>query len=156
MEQVERAIKEANNAFRTADHLTYVSYPLLRDNRLLLAITQNLFVAGKKGMDAVLYHEKFNKRINMLPLDFDSRMSMFEKDIVPKMKLGGEVCKVIKDLRQITKQHRESPMVFSRKEKFVICSDDYSSMRAIDINFLKNYVVSIRSFLRGVNNLENV
>ncbi len=152
MEEIKRYVFEANNAFRTADHLAYVSYPLLKDNKLLLAITQNLYVAGLKGMDAVLNYERFYKRLNALPLDFDSKMHLFEKNI-NNVNIRHDVCKIIKDLRFIINQHRNSPVEFSRREKFVICSDDYSTMKTIDIDMLKTYIVVMREFLNSINRL---
>ena len=153
MEQVRRAVLEANNSFKTADHLAYVSYPLLKDNRLLLAITQNLYVAGLKGMDAVLHYEQLYKRINILPVDFESRMQIFERNVAPRMKIRPDVCRILKDLKYITQQHRNSPMEFSRREKFVICNDDYTTMKTIDIEMLKSYIVVMREFLQQVNGL---
>ena len=153
MEQFNSSLIEANNSFKTADHLAYVSYPLLKDNKLLLAITQNLYIAGLKSVDTVLHYEKMYKRISFLPTDFDSKMVMFEKSLAPKMNIKPGVCKIIRDLRFIMQQHRNSPIEFSRKEKFVICSDDYNSMKTIDIEMLKSYIVVMRDFLQAVNRL---
>ncbi len=154
MEQVRRNILEANNAFKTADHLAYVSYPLLKDNKLLLAITQNLYMAGLKGMDAVLHYEYLYKRITMMPVDFESRMQIFETKVAPKMNIRQGIPKIIKDLRFIMQQHKNSPMEFSRREKFVICNDDYTTMKTIDIVMLKDYIVVMRDFLRVLGELK--
>lgn len=154
MEQIRRMVLEANNAFKTADHLAYVSYPLLKDNKLLLAIAQNLYIASLKGMDAVLHYEKLYKRINMLPVDFESRMYIFETNVVPRMNIRPGVSKIIKDLRFIVQQHRGSPIEFSRKEKFVICNDDYTTMKTIDNEMLKTYIVIMRDFLNTLNGLK--
>ena len=154
MEQIRRMVLEANNAFKTADHLAYVRFPLLKDNKLLLAIVQNLYISGLKGMDAVLYYEKLYKRIMMLPVDFDSRIYIFEKNIAPRMNIRPGISKVIRDLKFIMQQHKNSPMEFSRKEKFVICNDDYTTMKTIDIEMLKTYIVVMRDFLRTLNGLK--
>lgn len=154
MEQVKRAVLEANNSFKTADHLTYVSYSLLKDNRLLLTIVQNLCICGVKAVDAVLHYELYYKRISILPSDFESRMLIFETKVVPRSNIRLEVCKVIKDLRFIMQQHKDSPLEFSRKEKFVICNDDYTTMKTIDIELLKVYIVVMREFLTVVNGLK--
>lgn len=156
MEQVDRLILEANNAFRTADHLAYVSYPLLRENRLLLIITKNLFTAALKAVDVILYYEKMHKRLNVVPLDFDSKIMIFEKNLAQRMNIKSGVCKVIRDLRFIVNEHKESPIEFSRKEKFIICNDDYTSMRTIDIDVIKSYIVVMREFVNTVNRLKNV
>ena len=154
MKKFKNALVKANNLFRTADHLAYVSYPLLKDNKLLVVITKNLYMAGVNGMDTILYYEKVYKRINILPTDFNSRMLIFEKQLVPRMKINSSICKIIKDLRFIINQHRESPVEFSRKDKFVICNDDYSMVKTIDLETLKSYIVIMREFLHFVNGLK--
>ena len=40
MENVRKLLNEANSLFRTSDHLMYVTYPLVKDNKLIIAITQ--------------------------------------------------------------------------------------------------------------------
>ncbi len=154
MGEFTKALEQANSSFRTADHLAYVSYPLLRDNRLLLAITQNLYIAGLKTVDAVLYYEKMHKRITIMPIDFESRMLLFEKQLAPKINIQPGAAKIIRDLKFIMQQHRETSMEFSRKEKFIICSDDYTNMKTIDIEMLKSYIVVLRDFLHKINRLD--
>ena len=153
-EQFRRILDGANSAFRTADHLAYVSYPLLKDKRLLLAITQNLYLAGVKCMDALLYYERLYKRLNILPADFDSRFHLFSREVAPRMKLKPGAVKVIKDLHMLSKQHKDSPIEFFRRDKIVMCSEDYSSVKTIDIELLKNYIVDMRNFLEVVNKLK--
>ena len=153
MEDILRTVKIATKAFHTADHLAYVSYPLLKDNKLLLAITQNLYLAGVNGLDAVLHYERMYKRLNIIPIDVESKILLFETKIESKINVPG-VSKVIKDLRFITRHHRDSKMEFSRKEKFIICSEDYSMMKTIDIEMLKTYIVVMRSFIYVLNGLK--
>ncbi len=152
MEYVRRAIAEANNAFRTADHLAYVSYPILKDNRLLMAITQNLYIAGLKGMDAVLYYEYLHKRISHMPFDFDSRLLIFER-IAPRMKIKSEICRTIRELRFVMNEHKTSSVEFSRRDNFVICSDNYTTLQVVNIETVKNNLNNIKEFLFACNSL---
>lgn len=154
MEQFRRILEGANKAFRTADHLAYVSYPLLKDKRLLLAITQNLYLAGVKGMDALLYYERLYKRLNILPMEYNSRMQIFKNAVASRHRIKDNVIKTIHNLHLLNKQHKESPIEFLRKDKLVICADDYSSVRTIDIDLLKGYISEIRALLEVVKNLK--
>ena len=70
MQNIAKTIEDANKLFKTADHLTYVTYPLLKDNKLIITIIENLSEATTKAMDAVLYYEKYYKRIMHFPSDF--------------------------------------------------------------------------------------
>lgn len=153
MEDISRFVKQAGTAFRIADHLAYVSYPLLKDNKLLLAIVQNLYLAGVNGLDAILHYERMYKRLNTIPFDIESKIIIFQTKIETRINVSG-VSKVIKDLKFILNQHRDTKMEFSRKEKFIICSDDYSMMKTIDIEMLKTYILVMRSFIYVLNGLK--
>ena len=156
MEQIQRLIKEANNKFKTADHLVYVTYGLLKDQRLMLAVIQNLHTASLNAIAALLYYEKIYKRIDVLPLEVNSRIKLFEDNLSKVYKLNKEVINVVKELRILVNEHRESPLEFARKEKLIICNDDYSKINMVDINKLKNYVINIRELIEVVNKLKNV
>ncbi len=153
MEDISRFVKQAGTAFRIADHLAYVSYPLLKDNKLLLAIVQNLYLAGVNGLDAILHYERMYKRLNTIPFDIESKIIIFQTKIETRINVSG-VSKVIKDLKFILNQHRDTKMEFSRKEKFIICSDDYSMMKTIDIEMLKTYILVMRPFIYVLNGLK--
>jgi hypothetical protein len=153
MEKILDLIFEANKAFNMADHLANISYPLLRDNKLLLAITQNLFISGLKGVSAILYYEKLNKKIEVLPFDFDSRIVIFESETARRFNIRLDIIQTIKNLKQILDHHKESPMEFSRNNKLIICNDDYSHIKSIDIEMLKIYIVVMRNFMLTLDGL---
>jgi|SRR3989344_760653 len=154
MNQFRNLVEGAYNSFRTADHLAYVSYPLLKDKRLLLVITQNLYMAGVKCVDALLYYERLYKRLNIVPAEFNSRMQIFRKIVAPRYKINESVVNIVNDLHLLGKQHKESPIEFFRKDKLVICSDGYSSIKTVDIELLKSYISEMRNFLGVVKNLK--
>ena len=156
MEKLKNLIKEANSNYKTADHLVYVTYSLLKDQKLMLAVIQNLYSASLNAMAALLYYEKLYKRIDALPLDIDSRLVVFETQVIHSYELNQEIVKVIKELKTIIKQHKDSPLEFARKERLIICNDNYSKLKVIDINKLKYYAGNIKLLLEAVNKLENV
>lgn len=157
MDKTEIALKQAKNFFNTADHLVYVSYPLLKDNKLFIVAINNLYMSALRCMDAVFYTERLYKRIEMLPYDIDSRMAIFESEIAPRLKLDPKIFKTIRDLKFIVQQHKDGPVEFSRMEKFVICNHDYSVVKAVDMGIVKSYILNMRHFLHFVEEfLDNV
>ena len=56
-ELYQELISGANKAVRTADHLVYVTYPLVNDVKLLVTITENLNKALLMAMEALLQYE---------------------------------------------------------------------------------------------------
>ena len=63
MEQFHQMIQEANKYFTIADHLAYVTYPVVKEIKLTLTIAQNLYNAMTKVIDAIILYERFYKRI---------------------------------------------------------------------------------------------
>ncbi len=155
MDKTEIALLQAKKFFDTADHLVYVSYPLLKDNKLFIVALNNLYMSALRCMDAVFYTERLYKRIEMLPYDIDSRITIFESETAPRLKLDPKILKTIKDLKFIVQQHKESPVEFSRMEKFVICNHDYSVVKTVDLEIVKSYILNIRHFLHFVEEFLN-
>ena len=151
MENFHKLVKEANTTFRTADHLTYVTYPLVKEVRLSITIIENLYLSTLKAMDAVIYYDRLYKRINPVAENFSSKFEVFKYKCAKRYGIDEKYINLIKDLRNIVSIHKESPMEFVRKDKFVICSDSYTNVKTIDINKLKEYVSLTRSFLEKIN-----
>ncbi len=154
MDNFKISLNEAINAFRTADHLAYVSYPLLKDKRLLLAIVQNLYLAGAKCMEALLRYERLYKRISVIPEDFNSRLSIIEKDLAKNANIGIKTLNSIRELDFLSKHHRDSPTEFYRRDKLVICSEGFADIRTVDIELLKEHTSNLRKFLEVLKRLK--
>ena len=154
MEKFQTDILEAVKYFRSAEHLTFVTYPLLKDNKLLWAITKNLYLTSYNAVNAILHYEHLYRRIRVLPADFDLRMQIFEKDIAPRMKLNGDISKVINNLRILMKQHKESTVEFSRNNRLIICNEGYTNIKTLDLEMLKSYIVVIHTFIHLINRLD--
>jgi len=82
MEEISNALKDANRLLRIADHLTYVTYPLVKDNKLIIAIAESLNGAMIKAMDALLYYDRYYKRIMHFPSDFTYLKEIALLDII--------------------------------------------------------------------------
>src|SRR3989344_4745053 len=155
MEKVQRLFQEAKNYLSTADHLTYVTYNLLKDQKLVLPILQNLYNACLNVIAALIYYEKIYKKVNPFPLDADSRIKLFETELAKKYKLDNQNIKVIKELRTIINDHMKSSLEFARGDKLVICNEDYSKLDIIDSSKLKYYILNTKKLLGDVERCLN-
>ncbi|HLC58658.1 MAG TPA: hypothetical protein VJI68_02260 [Candidatus Nanoarchaeia archaeon] len=147
MLKVLELVKEAEKQLNTADHLAKVSYPILKENKILLSVVYHLFDAGNLIIEAILLYEKLNKKINYLPTDFESKLKLFETEILSKNNFDRKIIISMNELNNIIKQHKESPIEFSRKENFVICNDDYSLIKILDVKMLYLYIEALRSIM---------
>jgi len=148
MEQFQIARDEAIKKLKVADHMLTITYQLVQDPKLLLAVLKNIFSSMEMAMSSVLYYERLFKRIPPFQDSFESKLSMFKTRIQPKYKISDDYIKVIQDLREVIVEHKRSPVEFARKDKFVICSDNYK-MKTISIPEIKKYVSMAKIFIQN-------
>ena len=152
MEKFQELREQAKKKLQLADHILTMTYPLVKDSRLLIAAVENLFLAFTNGMNSVLYYERLFKRIGPFPDNFTSKFDVFKDKFVKRYELDAEYLKIMRDIKDIIVAHKKSPMEFSRKENFVICSDNYR-MRSISANELKVYVEKAKLFIKTVSTI---
>ena len=73
MDQLKILINDANQKIRTADHLTYMTYPLIKDPKIVIKIAENIHLAMKTAIEAVVYYDRLYKRISPLGNEFLSK-----------------------------------------------------------------------------------
>jgi hypothetical protein len=144
-------VQKENKSFKTADHFAYVIFPLIKENKILVNINENLYNASSNGIQAFLIHEH-------LPIhkEFRTNLKNFEDNILKKYKFSNDLIKVIKDIIKINEKHESSTIEFSRQEKYVISNNSYSNMDIIDLKTIKTYIVVLRQFLYTLNTLNHV
>jgi len=152
MEKLKELVKKANQHLKTADHLTYVTYPLVKDIKLLLNIIENLNKSMTLGMEAVLRYDKLFKRISPYPDNFEAKFLVFQKSSVMRHAIKGEQVSLIEELNNIINKHKQSPMVFQRKDKLVISNHNYR-LKTLTIEDVKRYLPNAKLFIFKVNNI---
>jgi hypothetical protein len=135
-----------------ADHILSVTYPLVQDSKLLLAVVENICFAFDNAMTSVLAYERLFKRIPEVGEKFEIKFDIFRNKIAPKYSIKDEYLKAIVELREMIKEHKESPIEFSRKDKFIICSDSYK-MRTLSKEEIKKYISKAKLFIEEVNHI---
>lgn len=155
MEHYEKISQKAREDVKVADHMLNVTYKFVNDPKVLLSVIQRLMNAVTNTMGIVLYYERMYKRIPPFREEFDSMYNMFKDRCIKRYNINVEYIKLIEDLREILKRHQESPVEFSRKGKFVICSDDYR-MRVIKAEDIKKYINKAKLFQTEAERMVNI
>lgn len=137
---------------KVADHMLFMTYPLVKDPKLLLAIIENIFASLDFGMSALLHHERLFKRIPPFHDSFASRFEIFKNKMIPRYKLSPRHARLINDVRSIISEHKRSPVEFARKDKFIICSPTYS-LKTVDTNLVKKYIFETKVFVDNINKI---
>ncbi|MEK6907619.1 MAG: hypothetical protein AABW45_03770 [Nanoarchaeota archaeon] len=149
MQEVTTTLNQANKLFKTADHLAYVTYPLLKDNKLIITIAENLTEAMVKAMEAMLYYERNYKRIQHFPSDFKSKIEIF-KLTCNHYNIPRNYLVLIQTLHDIIEKRKASKMEFIRQDKYVIFNNN---LDIITLNYdkIKEYLNSVKPFFNKIN-----
>ncbi len=152
MEKVILLAKEATKAFKIADHLTYVTFPLLNDQRLFATVAEKLKEALDKGMRAVLEFDYLYKRIQFIPAEFQTRLSLFQQYASKKYGFDSAAFVTMREVEEIVTRRRESPIEFIRKDRLVIASADYR-LKTVNLEKVKELVQNTKTFISKVNEI---
>ena len=152
MEKFQEVREKANKHIHIADHMLSVTYPLVKDNKLLLAVIENIFLAYTNIIGSLLYYERVFKRIPPFQENFESKFIMFKETCVLKYKIDRSYVSDIQDLKNIILAHRKSPVEFSRRDRFIICSNNYK-LETISVSELKKHIDKAKLFIQEIINI---
>jgi hypothetical protein len=150
MEKHQVAKLRAERHMKIADHMLTQTYPLLKDPKLLLAVVENIFMAMRYSMEALLYFDRFYKRIPPFQENYESKFNMFRARLQQRYGILPEHVTTMQNVRELIMNHKNSPVEFTRGDRFVICSDSFG-MKTIDVEQIRKFIGSAKNFCNQVN-----
>ncbi|MFH0870009.1 MAG: hypothetical protein V1866_03045 [archaeon] len=150
MEQFQFLRDKAVEKIQVADHMLFMTYPMIKDPKILLAVIENVYASLDFGVGAILHHEKLFKRAPPFQESFQSRLEVFRRLVVPNYNLNPGYVRLITDVRTVLSEHRKSPVSFVKNDKFVILSPSYK-VKTIDVNLAKKYVFETKLFVKNID-----
>jgi len=145
MEKFLENIEQAEKIIQTTDYLTYMTFPLIKDKRLLLKIISEIKIAIAKSINSILQYEYLYKRI-LLHKDPKLNFKTFKEKCAKKYNITEQEIKLILELFDIVEKHKKSSMEFLRKEKIVILSNN-SEPRIITLEKTKEFLTTAKNIL---------
>ena len=142
------SLEKARQELDTADHLAYMTYPLIRENRLLLKILEKLYLSVLNAINAILQYEYMYKRITLYK-DAKINLDTFGK-IASRYHLNEEQLKKLMEIIVLGEKHKKSPFEFAKNDKIVIMSDNMAT-ETITIEKIKAFIIESKDFLRKAN-----
>ncbi len=122
MEKYEISLEEARSTLDSANRMITLTLPVLRDNKFLVKIFEKIHDSMLSIVKSVLQHEYLYKRINLYQ-DAESNFDTF-RECAERYKIPSDYANQIRKVFLLMKSHKESPVEFVKKEKFVILSDN--------------------------------
>lgn len=149
MEKFEDCFSHSIKTFKLADHLVQVTYPLIKDPKLLLNSMENIYSSLEKAMEGLLYYEYYYKRIPYLPKEFELRFNILKQHLAKKYNLSPDHINLIREIREIILLHQKSKVEFRKHDEYIICNGDYS-LKRISLPQVKEYLKKTKEFLKQV------
>ena len=152
MERVYALLERANTSLKTADHLAYVTYPLLKDNKLIITMADNIVNGMISAMDAVLMYEKLYKRISDYPEDFKGKIILFKGSIANRYKIERDSIVAMEDLKSFLDERKIGSTEFTKNDKYMFFSQK-QEVKSLGIDKIKQNLNISKELLRKVNGI---
>ncbi len=146
MEKFLEKIGEAEKTIQTVDHIIYVTFPLIKDKRLLLKVIREMKTAISNCISSILQYEYLYKRITLYK-DSRTNFKTFTEKCAPRYQINREEIKLILELFDFVEKHKESPFEFIREEKVVILSENMRP-KILTVEKTKEFLILAKNILR--------
>ena len=116
-------MQKAVASMKIADHITYVTYPLMKEKRLLLKALEEIYNSILNLINAILQYDYIWKRIQLYKdprINFDT----FKNKCSRRYNISENELSQIIEILSVVESHKKSPMEFMRKEKVIIMLND--------------------------------
>ena len=149
MEKFQENLKEAIRTLQIADHMTYVTFPLVNEQRLLIKIFDEIYKSITGSINAILNYEYLYKRIRLYK-NKDDNLQTFINKCAKGYNLRHEQVKKILEIIELNRKHKQSAMEFVKKDKIVILADSLGT-QILDITKIKEYLLLAKELLMHTN-----
>lgn len=149
MERFQQNLQQAIRSLQIADHMTYVTFPLVNEHRLLLKIFDEIYKSIINCINAILNYEYLYKRIQLYANNGEN-IRTFTNKCAKTYNLNNEQIKKILEILELNKKHKQSAMEFVKKDRVVILSDSLNT-QTLDVHKIKQYLLLAKELLMEVN-----
>ena len=148
-ENYEISIETAKKELQTANQLVCITYPVIKDQRLMSKILEHLYACMVSIVKAVLQYEYLYKRIEV----YSDSKSNFETfgECASRFNISPREVGIIQNILNLMEKHKNSSMEFVRREKYVMMSDSLRT-EIMTFDLLKSYLLLAKDILPRVEN----
>src|SRR3972149_11997681 len=145
MEKFLENILDAEKNLRTLDHIIYVTFPLIKDKRLLLKVIQEIKDVVTNCITSILQYEYLYKRISLYR-DSRENLKTFTEKCAHRYNIGKDEIRLILELFRFVENHKKSPFEFVKDEKIVILSEN-SKPTTMTLEKTKEFLITAKDIM---------
>ena len=146
MEKFIEYLAEAERIIKTADHLIYMTFPLVKDKKLLLKILSETKIVITNCINSILQYEYLYKRIKLYK-DTKTNFRTFKEKCAPRYRITKEEIKMIIELFEIVENHKQSHFEFVKNEKIIILSENLEQ-KSLTVEKIKEFLWLAKNVLK--------
>ncbi len=147
-------LADAEKSYANAEYLVRITYPVVKDSKLLLRALEALYRSVVTAISAILYFEFLYKRIE-LTKDSVRNQEVFFRDCAARYGIS-EADKVnIKAIFEYSLKHKASGTELARPGKIMIM-DDYMLGTDLSVNRLKELLAVVKRLLENATEVFEV
>ncbi len=139
-------LNEAEKSIRMADHMIYVTYPLIKDKRLILKIIKETSSAISICISLIMEKEEVSKKI-LSERDPRINFQIFKERFSQKDGFTKEELVPAAEIFEFLDERKKSQFEFGKDGKLVILSDE-SFPRIMTIEKTKEFMAAAKNILR--------
>jgi len=148
-EKYKEYLKESARHLQIADHMTYITFPLVNEKKLIIKIFEEIFKSVKNSINSAIHFEFKNKNI-ILSNQEEENIKNFIENLAKNYEINEKEINKILEIIEIEKKHEESSMEFVRKEKLVMMSDSLN-IKTLTIENIKDYLTIAKNIFLKVS-----
>lgn len=152
-EKFQENLRDAIKNIQIADHITYVTLPLVNEKRLLLKVFDEIYKSIMNCIKAVLNYEFEYRKIKIYKND-EENLNLFFERYSGDYGITTEQVRKIKDIIELKERYKKSAMEFVKKDKVVLLSDSLRT-NSLDIPKIKEYLLLGKEILMKVSSKIN-
>ena len=148
-ENYEISIEKAKRELQTANHLVCITYPVIKDQRLMAKVLEHIYDCVVSIVKAVLQYEYLYKRIEVYS-DSKSNFETFS-ECAAKFNISPGEVETIQNILNLMEKHKNSSMEFVRQDRYVMMSDSLRT-ESMTFDLLRSYLLLAKNLLPRVEN----
>lgn len=140
---------EVEKQIGSADHLVYVTFPVVKDPKLLLRGLESAHKALAGCISLILKFEYLYKRVE-LSADKGENMKTFYKKCANSYGLDEHGQNLVREIMFLAKKHKDSGLEFSKSGRIIITDDELGTYE-LSFDKMKGFISLLKELLKNTN-----
>jgi hypothetical protein len=145
------SLKNAIKSLSVADKMLTQTFKMLQDPKILVAVLENVFQAFKFGIISLFQYDESNDFLSTIKNNFQIIFEEFQINVAKKYSLG-EFIKLIDEIQMLRSGHKDASVEFSKKEIYVMCSQDYDC-EVLSDEKLRKFIKEAKLFIKRLEKI---